>query len=206
MSDAGLAHFKGMPLTMLCDFNTGITDLTPLQGMPLEDIRLTPKNITRGLDILRDMKSLKTIGIDVQHVGRRRSSGSATTRGSSRNRATADPAGWPGPTVRLLAVLSALIVSVMQDVTAILNAIEEGDPQAAAQLLPLVYDELRKLAAARMADEAPGNTLNATALVHEAYLRLVGRGRRSARLGQPRPLLRGRRGSHAPHPGGRRPP
>ena len=62
----------------------------------------------------------------------------------------------------------------MQDVTAILNAIEEGDPRAAAQLLPLVYEELRKLAAARMAEEAPGNTLNATALVHEAYLRLVG--------------------------------
>ncbi len=62
----------------------------------------------------------------------------------------------------------------MQDVTAILNAIEGGDPRAAAQLLPLVYEELRKLAAARMADEAPGHTLNATALVHEAYLRLVG--------------------------------
>ena len=93
----------------------------------------------------------------------------------------------------------------MQNVTAILNAIEEGDPQAAAQLLPLVYDELRKLAAARMADEAPGNTLNATALVHEAYLRLVGAGRRRP-LGQPRPLLRGRRRSHAAHPGGRRPP
>ena len=63
VSDAGLAHFKGMPLTVLWIFNTGITDLTPLQGMPLEEIRLTPKNITQGLDILRDMKSLKTIGI-----------------------------------------------------------------------------------------------------------------------------------------------
>ena len=63
MSDAGLAHFKGMPLRELWIDNTGITDLTPLQGMPLEEIRLTPKNITRGLDILRDMKSLKTIGI-----------------------------------------------------------------------------------------------------------------------------------------------
>ena len=107
--------------------------------------------------------------------GQRRNSGSVTTRGSSRSSAAAGPAGWPGPTVCLLAVLSAIIVSVMQDVTAILNAIEEGDPRAAAQLLPLVYDELRKLAAARMADKAPGNTLNATALVHEAYLRLVGR-------------------------------
>ncbi len=62
----------------------------------------------------------------------------------------------------------------MKDVTAILNAIEAGDPQAAGQLLPLVYDELRKLAAVRLAAEAPGNTLTATALVHEAYLRLVG--------------------------------
>ena len=64
MGDAGLAHFKGMPLRLLRIYNTEITDLTPLQGMPLEDIHLTPKNITRGLDILRAMKSLKTIGIE----------------------------------------------------------------------------------------------------------------------------------------------
>jgi RNA polymerase sigma factor (TIGR02999 family) len=62
----------------------------------------------------------------------------------------------------------------MNDVTRILTAIEQGDGQAAEQLLPLVYDELRNLAAARMAAENPGHTLNATALVHEAYLRLVG--------------------------------
>jgi RNA polymerase sigma factor (TIGR02999 family) len=62
----------------------------------------------------------------------------------------------------------------MSDVTQILGAIEQGDPQAAAQLLPLVYDELRKLAAGHMANESPGQTLDATALVHEAYLRLVG--------------------------------
>jgi RNA polymerase sigma factor (TIGR02999 family) len=62
----------------------------------------------------------------------------------------------------------------MSDVTRILNAIDAGDPHAAAQLLPLVYDELRKLAAGHMANEAPGHTLDATALVHEAYLRLVG--------------------------------
>ena len=62
----------------------------------------------------------------------------------------------------------------MSEVTHILNAIQAGDPQAAAQLLPLVYDELRRLAAARMANEKPGQTLNATALVHEAYLRLIG--------------------------------
>ena len=61
----------------------------------------------------------------------------------------------------------------MSDVTQILNAIQNGDAQAADQLLPLVYDELRKLAAQKMAQEYPGQTLQATALVHEAYLRLV---------------------------------
>jgi RNA polymerase sigma factor (TIGR02999 family) len=62
----------------------------------------------------------------------------------------------------------------MSDVTQILNAIEAGDPQAAEQLFPLVYEELRGLAAARMARERPDHTLDATALVHEAYLRLIG--------------------------------
>jgi len=61
----------------------------------------------------------------------------------------------------------------MTDVTQILSAIEQGDPSAAEQLLPLVYDELRKLAAQKMANEKPGQTLQATALVHEAYIRLV---------------------------------
>jgi len=61
----------------------------------------------------------------------------------------------------------------MNDVTRILGQIETGDPQAAAQLLPLVYDELRKLAVHKLASEKPGQTLQATALVHEAYLRLV---------------------------------
>jgi RNA polymerase sigma factor (TIGR02999 family) len=64
----------------------------------------------------------------------------------------------------------------MSDVTRILSAIEQGDPSAAEQLLPLVYDELRKLAAQKLAHEKPGQTLDATALVHEAYLRLVQRG------------------------------
>jgi len=64
----------------------------------------------------------------------------------------------------------------MTDVTRILTAIEQGDPHAAEQLLPLVYDELRKLAALRLAQEKPGQTLQATALVHEAYLRLVASG------------------------------
>jgi RNA polymerase sigma factor (TIGR02999 family) len=61
----------------------------------------------------------------------------------------------------------------MSDVTRILSAIEHGDPHAAEQLLPLVYDELRQLAAQKLAQEKPGHTLQATALVHEAYLRLV---------------------------------
>src|SRR5262245_46529145 len=61
----------------------------------------------------------------------------------------------------------------MTNVTRILSAIEQGEPHAAAQLLPLVYEELRKLAAERLAQERPGQTLQATALVHEAYLRLV---------------------------------
>ena len=61
----------------------------------------------------------------------------------------------------------------MSDVTKILSQIESGDPSAAEQLLPLVYDELRKLAVAKLAQEKPGQTLQATAIVHEAYLRLV---------------------------------
>ena len=64
----------------------------------------------------------------------------------------------------------------MNDVTRLLNAIAHDDPQAAGRLLPLVYDELRRLAAQRLAQEKPGQTLQATALVHEAYLRLVGKG------------------------------
>src|SRR5512141_476713 len=61
----------------------------------------------------------------------------------------------------------------MSDVTRILSQINDGDPSAAVQLLPLVYDELRKLAAAKLAHEKPGQTLQATALVHEAYLRVA---------------------------------
>ena len=64
----------------------------------------------------------------------------------------------------------------MNEVTRILSAVEAGDPRAAEQLLPLVYDELRRLAAAKLAHEKPGQTLQSTALVHEAYMRLVGAG------------------------------
>src|SRR5262245_29091182 len=71
-------------------------------------------------------------------------------------------------------LVHGLCLAGMSDVTRILQAIDAGDPTAANELLPLVYDELRKLAAQRLANEKPGQTLQATALVHEAYLRLVG--------------------------------
>jgi RNA polymerase sigma factor (TIGR02999 family) len=74
---------------------------------------------------------------------------------------------------RLQRRAAAGILHAMSDVTHILSAIEAGDPRAAEQLLPLVYDELRKLASRRLAQELPGQTLQATALVHEAYVRLV---------------------------------
>jgi RNA polymerase sigma factor (TIGR02999 family) len=67
----------------------------------------------------------------------------------------------------------------MEAITQVLYAIEQGDPNAASQLLPLVYDELRKLAAQKLAQEKPGQTLQATALVHEAYLRLVANDKRN---------------------------
>lgn len=71
-------------------------------------------------------------------------------------------------------IFRAVIIAFMTDVTRILSAIEQGDPLAAGQLLPLVYDELRKLAAQKLALEKPGQTLEATGLVHEAYVRLIG--------------------------------
>jgi len=73
-----------------------------------------------------------------------------------------------------MAIRGRYSLVMSSDVTRILSAIEQGDPSAAEQLLPLVYDELRKLAATKLAQEKPGQTLQATALVHEAYLRLVG--------------------------------
>jgi RNA polymerase sigma factor (TIGR02999 family) len=76
--------------------------------------------------------------------------------------------------LRILWAQTSQVGAPMNDVTHLLSAIEQGDPHAAEQLLPLVYDELRKLAAAKLAQEKPGQTLDATALVHEAYLRLVG--------------------------------
>src|SRR6202049_3220965 len=67
----------------------------------------------------------------------------------------------------------AVILGCMSNITRMLDAVDRGDPRAAEQLLPLVYDELRRLAAQKLAQEGPGLTLQATALVHEAYLRLV---------------------------------
>jgi RNA polymerase sigma factor (TIGR02999 family) len=76
--------------------------------------------------------------------------------------------------VSLPVISLAVMLATMSEVTRILSAIEQGELHAAEQLLPLVYDELRKLAAQTLAQEKPGQTLQATALVHEAYLRLVG--------------------------------
>jgi hypothetical protein len=81
----------------------------------------------------------------------------------------------------------------MNDVTRILSAIEDGDARAPEQLLPLVYDELRKLAVHRLARESPGQTLQATVLVHEAYLRLIGSETTSCNS-RPRSETEGRRG------------
>src|SRR5262249_18583662 len=83
------------------------------------------------------------------------------------------PGAWSNPH---LLTFSAARADVMSEVTRILDAIEQGDPHAAEQLLPLVYQELRRLAAQKLARERPGQTLDATALVHEAYLRLVAGG------------------------------
>ena len=91
----------------------------------------------------------------------------------------------------------AMTKTEMSDVTQLLDAIEHGDPKAAGQLLPLVYEEFRKLAACKMANEAPGQTLQPTALVHEAWL--TAGWRRRPGMGQPRALLRRRRRSDAPH-------
>ena len=95
---------------------------------------------------------------------------------------------WPGP---------------MSDAPSILNAIDHNDPRAASQILPLVYDELRKLAASKMAHEPAGQTLDATALVHEAYLRLVGDDPGKV-LGRPRSLLCGGSRGDAANLGGKR--
>ena len=92
-----------------------------------------------------------------------------------------------------------VIIERMSDVTRILEAIDQGDPQASADLLPLVYDELRRLAAAKLAQEKPGQTLQATALVHEAYL-TAGRGRPDPALEQSRPFLRRGGRGHAADP------
>src|SRR5437867_197454 len=83
------------------------------------------------------------------------------------------------------------ILARMSEVTQILQAAQEGDPNAASQLLPLVYDELRRLAAHRLAHEKPGQTLDATALVHEAYLRLVGADSRRVAPGGSEEPMRG---------------
>src|SRR4029453_13008700 len=93
----------------------------------------------------------------------------------------------------------------MSELTNLLSAIAQGDPSASSQLLPLVYEELRRLAAQKLAQEAPGQTLQPTALVHEALPPLVRPPRRAA-WGRPGPFLRRGGGGHAPHPRRERPP
>jgi hypothetical protein len=93
----------------------------------------------------------------------------------------------------------------MSEITRLLSAAEEGDPRAAERLLPLVYHELRELAAQRLAREKPGQTIAATSLVHEAYARLVD-GNQAQHWNRPGPFLRGRRRGDAPHPGRSGPP
>jgi RNA polymerase sigma factor (TIGR02999 family) len=88
-------------------------------------------------------------------------------------KAASDVESIVGSVHQLHLIMGRTTIVLMSDVTRILSQIESGDPSAAEQLLPLVYDELRKLAAARLAQEKPGQTLQATALVHDAYLRLV---------------------------------
>ena len=93
---------------------------------------------------------------------------------AGRNQPTARTTGgqWAASCTRSSTDLAIAFVRTMHDMTRVLNAIDQGDPHAAEQLLPLVYDALRELAAAKLAQEKPGQTLQATALVHEAYLRL----------------------------------
>jgi len=96
---------------------------------------------------------------------------------SQEQRQSGQPDEIPSPVDTIAGLVVRHTVSSllpMSEVTRVLSAIEQGDPHAAEQLLPLVYDELRKLAAQKLGQEKPGQTLNATALVHEAYLRLVG--------------------------------
>ena len=88
-------------------------------------------------------------------------------------RSTIEPNSFSHQSYRLRVSAEVVIIASMSEVTRILDAIEQGDPHTADQLLPLVYGELRQLAAARLSQERPGQTLQATALVHDAYLRLV---------------------------------
>src|SRR5262249_55860006 len=131
------------------------------------------------------------VAVRHEHDLRRAAMGAAERRTSRRGAATI-PEGEPAPPLQRLERRGegclrrpVCFFSVVSDesrrtlgrvsnVTQILSAIEHGDPHAAEELLPLVYDELRQLAAARLSAEKPGQTLQATALVHEAYVRLVG--------------------------------
>src|SRR5262245_15529425 len=128
---------------------------SPWPSPPRQRRRVPPSSRPTGWGLLRGT---------TDHLPLRDPGGSPTPCGLVARRlvySTAPPQGWEGG-------------PPMSEVTRILSAIEQGDPHAAEQLLPLVYDELRRLAAHKLAQEKPGQTLQPTALVHEAYLRLVG--------------------------------
>lgn len=200
-SVSDLSPLHGMPLRLLHFNGTKVADLSPLEDMPLTSLRmhdcreltdLTPlakstklayitlpakaKNIDflrssrcrRARRTLNSCAALASWNVSastriretvIVRPRRRRSSGRNTTRRRNRRRG--------GGMMRAGS-------HRMTDVTQILQAIDSGDPKAAGELLPLVYEELRKLAGQRMRAEAPDHTLEPTALVHEAYIRLVG--------------------------------
>src|SRR5262249_21969224 len=139
----------------------------PIQGPPRQPTCATKRLFSKGLEANR----AGDLNGPAQRLPRGEERGASPRRPRAGLAATRGRPEFPGPPAPLA---KAPGVSVMsdnaQDVTGILQAIEQGDPQAAEQLLPLVYDELRQLAAAKLAQEKPGQTLQPTALVHEAYL------------------------------------
>ncbi len=134
------------------------------------EVQPRPRLAERVVQLYRDSGQAR----EGRRMGRQAGTGSICRRTSSRSDVQDLPRRSPGPTIDPPAIFRSGRDLLMNDVTQILEAVEQGDAHAAARLLPLLYDELRKLAAQKMALERPGQTLQATALVHEAYFRLVG--------------------------------
>src|SRR5262249_51237990 len=143
----------------------------PGSGRRLDDrASASERHSFRGT-VFQTVQSTRTVWKTVPRKARRWKRHEVTPRECRSSHLAPCPS--PGPVSCLPALSPAVILDRMSEVTRILNAIEHGDPNAAGQLFPLVYNELRTLAAQKMAREAAGQTLQATALVHEAYLRLV---------------------------------